>query len=86
MALPRWIPMVVEQEGERLLWSAKDVRQRYEHEPDQQVRNVMFGVADRWEQQGNELVTTVRTGTEGDIERAYHRIVPGPAATVFQAS
>ena len=73
---------VVRRKGEQLMGKATGIRQigaSWESAID-----VMSRVADNREKQGRELVRIADEGTDDDVESAYHKIVHGPAGTVFQ--
>jgi hypothetical protein len=80
MSLPKWVAREVKRKGERLIYQANSIRQRYASQ--ESARNVMFGVADKWEKEGKELINVAAEGNEDNVERAYHSIVYGPPGTV----
>ena len=67
MSLPKWVTEYLASRGESEVRSAERLRREFENHP---KRDLFFGFAQHWEEEGKRLIEIAKTGTDDDKERA----------------
>ncbi len=80
MSIPKWQQDFLEYYGKHRLEGAQKLRQRVW--PDE-AKDIMSGVADKFEKAAREIQRIARDGTDEEKERLYHDIVHGPLGTMI---